>query len=213
MNTKIKIPKTHIYLIRHGHTIWNDEDRMRGRIDVELSPAGLKQAQATRDVMHHIPLDRIYAGPLQRTMVTAQEIAQPHNLTPVPSLGFHDFDFGEWQGLLRTEIRERWAELYHIYDQHPQDFQAPGGETLPILQQRVFQELNRLVLENQGRIIAVVSHSVTLQIVILALLGLGVELYWNLCQDQCCINEITHGSRGYTIVRLNDTGHLATLRE
>jgi len=204
----IKTRETRLFLLRHGHTIWNEEDRMRGRLDIPLSERGELQAKATAKAMSTIPIDVLYSGPLQRTMVTAREIGRRQGREPQSSEGFHDFNFGEWQGLLRTEIKERWKDLYTIYDETPQDFRAPGGETLAILQKRALGELTALVHKHQGQTIAIVSHSVTLQIVILGILGLGTELYWHIRQSPCCINELIHNWRGFVLVRLNDTSHL-----
>ena len=40
-------PPTRIVLIRHGQTVWNREDRVRGQLDPDLDETGLQQAQAT----------------------------------------------------------------------------------------------------------------------------------------------------------------------
>lgn len=201
----------HLFLIRHGHTVWNDEDRMRGRKDVALSDYGIRQAQATGEILSNISLDHIYAGPLQRTMITARTIGKYQDLEPESCEGFNDFDFGQWQGMLRSDIKKEWETLYKIYDQTPQKFKAPGGETLDILRTRVMNEMDRIREHHKGQTIAIVSHSVTLQILILAMLGVGTDRYWNLKQGPCCINEILYDLKGYTIVRLNDTHHIEKL--
>ncbi|MBM4206385.1 MAG: histidine phosphatase family protein, partial [Gammaproteobacteria bacterium] len=35
----------HLYIIRHGETYWNAEQRMQGRLDSPLNPRGLEQAE------------------------------------------------------------------------------------------------------------------------------------------------------------------------
>ncbi|MBN2383512.1 histidine phosphatase family protein [bacterium] len=204
-----EIARTRLFLVRHGHTIWNDEDRMRGRKDVGLSERGQAQARAVGELLADYPVSCVYSGPLQRTVITAEQIAIHHRLEPITSEGFNDFDFGEWQGLLRTEIKQRWAELYAVYDSQPARFQAPGGETLAFLQERVWTEFERVRSVHTGQTVVIVSHSVTLQMLILAILGSGPEHYWHIKQGPCCLNEVEHGYRGYALVRLNDTHHIA----
>ena len=40
---------TRFFLIRHGQTGWNREARFRGRVDIELDEAGMRQAEAVAD--------------------------------------------------------------------------------------------------------------------------------------------------------------------
>lgn len=75
----------HIYLARHGESIanikWPNFD-YPGELNSSLTPEGEKQAEALRDWMvKHVPMvDAIYASTLNRTVETAQILAQGYNL-------------------------------------------------------------------------------------------------------------------------------------
>lgn len=65
-----------LYLVRHGQTDWNLQDKIQGWADVPLNDAGIKQAERLRDQLHkkNIIPDKVYASPLQRVRSTAKII-------------------------------------------------------------------------------------------------------------------------------------------
>ena len=72
---------TELLLIRHGETAWNRERRMQGHIDIPLSEAGLRQAQALGQALAAERPDAIYSSDLGRARTTAQPIAEAHKMS------------------------------------------------------------------------------------------------------------------------------------
>jgi hypothetical protein len=48
--------------------------------------------------------------------------------------------------------------------------------------------------------------------ILLAVLGLGNDRFWRLCQDTCAVNEFKADGGEYTLVSMNDTCHLQNQR-
>ncbi len=199
------------FLVRHGETAWNREDRMRGWADAPLNDRGRRQARAVGEALAEEPLVAVYTSPLSRAVHTAEAIARPHGLRPLPFEPIKDFHFGAWEGKLRSEVKTAWPELYRVYETDPASFQAPGGETLADLHARVLQGLRELAEKHEGETVALSSHAVTCQIAILAILGLGPGKYWNVKQGNCAINAFHVGPRGWVLEKMNDTGHLESV--
>src|SRR3989337_9617 len=107
---------TQIILVRHGQTAWNREERFRGHADIPLDETGLLQAQATADriAMQWKP-DAVYAGPLSRTLKTAEPTAQLFNLAVQVEDGLIDVDCGLWQGLTPTEVWQGLPTEFQYY--------------------------------------------------------------------------------------------------
>lgn len=65
---------THIILVRHGQTAWNEGEgeRLRGRADLDLSEIEKKQAQSAATIVASHQPAAIYSSPLQRAMNTAR---------------------------------------------------------------------------------------------------------------------------------------------
>lgn len=63
-------------MIRHGETEWNVKGVFRGRVDVPLSDAGVKQAEALGNYLSEVDFEAIYSSPLKRSLDTAMAIAR-----------------------------------------------------------------------------------------------------------------------------------------
>ena len=101
--------------VRHGET---DGNRMRVYQTAEqpLNAHGLAQARAASGALRGLPVQRIVASTMPRAWRTAEIIAKPHGLSPVPSDDLRERWFGSLVGTAITAID--WG-----YD-------PPGGQTL-----------------------------------------------------------------------------------
>ena len=55
-----------LILARHGETLWNVQKTYRGRTDVNLDEAGIKQAELLSKYLSNYGLEGIYSSPLKR---------------------------------------------------------------------------------------------------------------------------------------------------
>ena len=70
---------TTLLLIRHGENDYTKTHKMAGRLPgVHLNEKGQKQAEALGEALKEVPLNAVYASPLERAMETAQPIAESH---------------------------------------------------------------------------------------------------------------------------------------
>src|SRR5207245_2883598 len=61
-----QVSATSVYLVRHGQSAWNVAGRYCGVSDCPLTEAGLRQADALAAWIRHLPIDAVYASPLER---------------------------------------------------------------------------------------------------------------------------------------------------
>jgi broad specificity phosphatase PhoE len=74
------VPKTTIYLVRHGH-VENPDRVLYGRLPgFNLSRRGRAQADLLARYFESLPLEAVIASPLERAQQTAAAIAAPHGL-------------------------------------------------------------------------------------------------------------------------------------
>ena len=201
-----------LILIRHGETDWNRDRIFRGRADIPLGERGKQQAERTGEALKDRRLEAIYTSPLLRSAQTAEAIArrQEAEITEVDDIT--DIDYGDWQGKALKDVMEQYPEVCALWESAPHEARIPGGECLGELSDRSSPAVQRLVGSHRGKI-AVVSHRVVLKVVILGLLGLGVESFWNLRLDTCGITifEILEGRN--VLISFNDVSHLTGLRD
>ncbi len=203
---------THAILVRHRQTAWNRNDRFRGHADVPLDDTGLAQAEAAaRRILAQWKPSVIYAGPLSRTMKTGEATARLLKLKVEADPGLLDVDCGQWQGLTPDEARKRWPAEFEMYLHSPAGFMFPGGESLEHARTRAWGHTRELAGRYPEVTIMLVSHTALNRLILLSVLGLGTDAFWNIRQDTCAINAFEIEDDRYTLVILNETGHLLSL--
>jgi probable phosphoglycerate mutase len=198
---------TEIILARHGETKWNVEEVFRGRTDVELNQTGIKQAELLAKYLSKHKIDAIYSSPLKRAVKTAEIIAGYHELKIKVAPGLIDFDCGDWHGLLRQEVQDKYKELYDLWVNHPDKVKIPGGESLNDVGERAISVLDDVIAKHGGTVI-LVAHRVVNKVLICALLGLDNSHFWNIRQDICGITTFVYENGQFILTEHNNTSFL-----
>ncbi len=156
-----------LWILRHGQTEWNAEERLQGRLDSPLTPLGLRQARAQGAILRRVLPGhaRVLCSPASRAWRTAKIALADLALRPEPAPALQEIDLGRWQGRTVAEIR---GENPHLPadDPHLWKFDAPGGESLPQMEARLKDLLHVLTGPT-----VLVTHGVTSRV--LRCLALG----------------------------------------
>ncbi len=200
---------TTILLVRHGQTEWNRIERFRGRVDIELNSNGQIQAQKTAlKIQKHWQPEAIFSSPLKRAVQTAHAIAELTNVRLELTPDLVDIDYGEWHGLTTEETRLKWPDQLDAWFRHPEQAQIPGGENLFEVQSRAMSTITSAIDAYPNHTIVMVSHTVVNRLILLGILGIGVEHFWQIRQEPCAINVIDVKENSFSLVTMNDTCHL-----
>src|SRR3954465_8515375 len=98
---------TRVLMVRHGQSTWNALGRWQGQADPPLSDLGRDQARAAARALG--AMDAVFAPDLHRATETAHIIATDLGIGPVLiDERLRERDAGEWSGLTRDEIHERY---------------------------------------------------------------------------------------------------------
>jgi broad specificity phosphatase PhoE len=160
-----------LFLIRHGETEWNRENRMQGWLDSELTGRGRAQARTSAKVLSEFDIQRLFSSPLGRAKKTAEIIAKHTELQVEVDKRLAERNMGDLGGLTLEEIQVRYPEEWEERISNPYNYRPPGGETLTDMAARVGPFLDALsALE--GRRIAIVSHGVMGRVIIRHFLNL-----------------------------------------
>jgi len=203
---------TQVILVRHGQTAWNREERFRGHADIPLDETGFAQAKSTgiRIAAQWKP-DAVFAGPLSRTIQTAEATAQLFNLTVQTEDGLIDVDCGDWQGLTPEEARQQWPDDFEMYLHSPANFHFPGGESLEEARLRAIKRVEGLGIHHPEQILMLVSHTALNRLILLSALGMDSSGFWKIQQNTCAINTFKMEDGHFTLTLLNETSHLLSL--
>ena len=100
-----------VLLVRHGRTVLNAENRLRGRLDPELDAVGLAEVVALADVLAAREPARVVSSPLRRAVQTAEAIARRAGVRVQVDRGLIDRDYGSWAGHTTDELIDRWGSV------------------------------------------------------------------------------------------------------
>jgi len=196
-------------LLRHGQTAMSAQKRYSGRSDVPLNETGLWQAAAAAKRLADAGIGAIVSSPLRRAVQTAEEVAAAAGVDVILDEGFRETDFGAWEGLTFTEVRERWPAELTTWLADPA-VPPPGGESFTAVSERVTAALHRVVQDRDHHRILIVSHVTPIKtLVASALLAPPAALY-RMHLDLAALSEVDWYADGPAVLRsFNDTAHLA----
>ena len=203
--------KTVLYLVHHGATEANlaRPPIVQGRRhNLALAPLGLRQAEATRELLAIRPLDCCYSSPLQRALETATIVAAPHGLSPVALEALTECHSGCWEGLDWQTIRSRDAEAYIRFMQDPAANGFPEGESVTDVYRRVQPALEEILKRHTGETILVVSHQMIIRTYLGGLLGLSLDQVRHVNQDNCGISVVIREGDETNVTTVNAAFHL-----
>jgi probable phosphoglycerate mutase len=220
--SKLKVQKhspnhsTNILLVRHGQSEGNAERRFGGHTATPLSVRGHAQARATAEVLANEGISVIYSSDLHRAVQTAAALARLTGLRVNTTEAFRERSVGVMEGLTFEDAAEKHPEQYAALLRRDFEHVLTGGESYRQLLDRAWQKLDEVIKENKGGSIVVFSHTGTICILALHLIGAldapELKPVW-LSSSNCGISRFELRDDGFIrVIAFNDTRHLSTLK-
>ena len=148
-----------LVVVRSGTTDYDLQGRIRGNLDIPLTPAGRAAAEAAAHDLVSAPLVALYTSPATCAAETAAVIGDALDIVPRAVAGLDDVDLGLWQGMLVKEIRRRQPRLARHWEEDPWTVVPPDGEPLAAVRFRVAAALERILGRHpSGRVGVVVPQ-------------------------------------------------------
>ena len=145
-----------LLLVRHGETDWNATHRWQGFTGPPLNALGVRQAYELVEKLDGTDLAAIYGSDNARAVQTAEIVAEFFGLAVRQDARLREVNFGEWEGLTREEINERYAGAFREWDACK--LAAPtGGETDLEMAERVIEALREIAANHPDKCVLVVT--------------------------------------------------------
>jgi alpha-ribazole phosphatase/probable phosphoglycerate mutase len=145
-----------VLVVRPGSTALDEQERIKGCLDIPLSESGRQQVLRAIDEYADVELKMIYCAPCESAQATARMIAEKRQCKWKVCDFFRNIDHGLWQGRCIEEIRRQQPKLYKQIQDNPSSFSPPGGESLADAQQRVAKQVMKLQRKHANETIAIV---------------------------------------------------------
>jgi broad specificity phosphatase PhoE len=200
------------YLVRHGTTAWVDQQFLHGITDIPLNENGIQQARQAAKALYGIQASYLFSSPLQRAMQTAEIIGKAIELTPIPTHGLIEINFGWMEGKkILDDVHNEFPKfVYMINHQWLNFIRLISGDSRKAFQRRVEQEWQRIQEECRNENAVIVAHSGVLDVILTKCFGEPQQNdrpYYSL--HPCSITEIFQDEQGNMhLIRLDDHTHL-----
>jgi broad specificity phosphatase PhoE len=149
---------TRLLLIRHGEVEARYQGIFGGRIDMNLSPRGQRQAKILADYLRGKTIDAIYASPMKRVQQTLAPTLKNHGGEQTIFSGLREVDFGDWTGLNWETVRDKFNFAVHEWLDQIEKPGAPRGESGKTFRARVEPCLREIVEKHCGQNVAIFCH-------------------------------------------------------
>ena len=197
-----------VYLLRHGETDWNSEQRIQGNTDISLNANGLNQARQAADYLTRFDIEAIYSSNLSRAYETASIIATKLQKPHFIDKELTEVNMGRWEGSRWDDIKIEYIDYLPKWLNNLENIPAPGGESYGQVQVRVVRAYKRIISKHrEDSNILIVSHGIAIKTLIAYILGLSLNNLGNLELLNASIStiEIKEKTR---LISLNNICHL-----
>lgn len=191
----------HLLLIRHAHNDWVGKRLAGWTPGVHLSDEGRTQASALAQLLAGVPLAAIYSSPLERTLETAQPLAEVQGLTVQVREGLGEARYGDWTGRSLKALKEE--PLWPVVQVYPGGARFPGGESMREVQGRMVAELDAIRDAHSGQTVAIVSHSDPIKMAVAYYVGMTLDLFQRLTISPASVTAFSFTRFGPRLVCLN----------
>jgi len=197
----MKTSITTIDLLRHGEV--EGREVYRGVTDDPLTDSGWQQMVSALEGRDD--WDIVVSSPLQSCSEFAQLISDEDDIDLEINKSFKEIDYGMWDGLPPSEILKNDAELLHAWSQSPTTIRPPNGEDYHQFQGRVLAAFKKLIDENQGQNILLITHTGVIRIILMYILGMPNEKLFSL--------KVAYGSLSRLQIHYDESGQWGCLVE
>ena len=139
-----------LYVVRHGETLANLEERVSGSKESPLTSKGIMQAKKLGEELKDISFDRVFSSPLLRTIDTARLITKK---TVIIDERLIERDYGDNEGKIKIETNPNELWDYNL------NVETGGCEKVHDILNRAKDFISDLKENYPDETLLVVTHS------------------------------------------------------
>lgn len=201
-----------LFLVRHGQTDWNLEERWQGNIDVPLNAEGVNQAHAVAARFKREAVSAVYSSDLARAKATADIIAAQHSLTAIGDPRWRELNLGVFQGLTWHDIKGRYPNEVEMMQRDYMGYVMPKGESRLSMQNRTYESLQAIVTAAaDGSNTVIVSHGGTIRVILLRLFK--EQQIEKRSISNTSVTTIDTDGQDWHLIKFADTSHLIAAKD
>ena len=168
-----------LILVRHGQSVYNEENRFTGWKDVDLTQKGIDEAISSASLLKNQPIDLAFTSKLKRAQKTLDLILNELNLglDIVKDEALNERDYGSLVSQNKFEAAEKYGKDMVQKWRRSYDIPPPDGESLKMTLERTvpyFKDAIFPLLSNNKNII-ISAHGNSIRSIVMHLLSISKE--------------------------------------
>ena len=171
--------KSKLYLIRHGQSIYNLENRFTGWKDVDLTDLGTSQAKEAAKLLQDESFDLAFTSNLYRAQKTLDIILDELNMSldVIKNEALNERDYGDLVSQNKSEAAEKFGEKQVQIWRRSFDTPPPGGESLKMTLERTLPYFNSDIKPHlsDGKNIILSAHGNSIRSIVMDLFNYSSE--------------------------------------
>lgn len=198
-----------IFIVRHAESDNNIHGKFCTYTDGDLTPKGKLQAEYCKEELEHVKFDRVYSSHLIRAIKTAQIVGKTDDVLIFEELG--EMHGGDYEAKTWDDIDKLHPDFHIRLVNSLSTMELPNGESYQNVKDRLLKFINKELIDSKldkEANILIVSHGITLRILINILMGKSDaevnNIYW---ADNTAITHIGW-SEEKTLYNLLSNEHL-----
>lgn len=195
-----------IYLTRHGQTVWNQQGRLQGSQNSDLTKLGIEQAMWLSKALADVEFEKIYSSPLERALATADIVRGDRNQNINTIEELKECNFGIWEGWLIDEIKEKFPDESYLFWNEPDKYIPIDGETFDAVEERVIPVIEMIAKKHDGNVL-VVAHGIVLKIIMNYYMKKDRASLWDDFVKPTSLSIIKIDKTGEEVLLYGDTSH------
>lgn len=170
---------TTFYIVRHGETEWNLEQRLQGWLDSPLTQRGKEQASSLSAALRDIHFDACIVSSSGRALETARLLLVGRAVELMIEDSLREIYLGNWQGKrVRDILMSEERTNYLTYSERPELYIPSHTESFEAVTARAIHTLSSIAERFPTGKILVVSHGVTVKCIVNYVQQLDVADFW-----------------------------------
>ena len=194
---------TRLFLLRHGEVESRYHRVFGGRINMELSPEGHRQAQALADYLKKTSFDAIYASPMKRAQQTLAPILTSHKDEAITVEDLCEVHFGDWTGLTWQEVHDKFQVSAFQWLDMLEQAKVPNGECGRTFRNRIEPCICRVLDSHVGQTVAIVCHGGVVRMILSILLDLPLPKTASFEIEYASLTEVHYKPGRVVVDRVN----------
>lgn len=147
-----------LYVVRHGETIWNVENRVQGITDIPLTDKGRLDATLQKDFVKSLDIDVVISSPLDRAIETAKILTD--NKLPINTddrIKERDWGLNEGADIDSVDRIDCWDVILNT--------KVQNIESIQDFMYRVSSFLEDIKVRYKDKKVLLVTHSAVIRVI------------------------------------------------